>query len=139
MKIAFLDTNIIVRYIAGDDADKMKACLNLLKAADNQKIILETTQTVIAEVVYVLRSKKLYGLAAEEVKKRLVPILSIRGLKIEHRDEVMRALDLMCTYEFDFEDGLSVAYMERQKLSDLYSYDRDFDQVTSILRVGPEI
>lgn len=137
MKIAFLDTNIIVRYIAGDDADKMEACLNLLKAADKQEIILETTQTIIAEVVYVLRSKKLYGLTAEEVKKRLMPILSIRGLKIEHRGESIRALDLMCTYDFDFEDGLSVAYMERQKLEEIYSYDRDFDRVEQLRRIEP--
>jgi len=32
---------------------------------------------------------------------------------------------------------LIVAQMERQKISEVYSYDRDFDQVAGITRLEP--
>jgi predicted nucleic acid-binding protein len=37
----------------------------------------------------------------------------------------------------EFEDALMVAHMERQAISELYSYDRDFDQVPGVNRQEP--
>ena len=39
----------------------------------------------------------------------------------------------------DFEDALTVAAMERQKISELYSYDKDFDRIkdSEITRLEP--
>ena len=55
-------------------------------------LILTTSKSVIAEVVFVLSSKKHYSLLVEESKKRLMPILAIRGLKLEHQPTLKRAL-----------------------------------------------
>ena len=137
MKTAFLDTNTIVRYITGDDPKKMKACYKLLRAPDNNEITLVTSETIIAEVVYVLGSRRLFHLVPEEIAKRLLPILSIPGLKLEHREAIKRALLLFSELKIDFEDCLSVAHMERQRLQTLYSYDQHFDRVEQVTRLEP--
>jgi predicted nucleic acid-binding protein len=94
---------------------------------------------VIAEVVFILSSKRLYNLTPSYVRARLYPILSIQGLKIAHRRMYLRALDLFEHNKIDFEDALTVAHMERQELDELFSYDQDFDslQEISIKRLEP--
>ena len=137
MKTAFLDANIILRYLTGDDPKKMKACAKLFREALNGKVCLISSETIMAEVVYVLGSKRNYGLSAAEISNRLKPILSIRGLKLEHKDALLYALNLFTRLEIDFEDCLALAHMERQQLKEIYSYDQDFDQVTSVNRLEP--
>ena len=74
----------------------------------------------------------------QEIKHRLNPILAIRSLKLENKDLVMHALDLYERLRIDFEDCLTIAHMQRQQMSDLYSYDRDFDQFDSVSRLEPK-
>jgi predicted nucleic acid-binding protein len=49
----------------------------------------------------------------------------------------LRALDLYATHPIDFEDALTIAHMERQKIKEVYTYDREFDDVTTIKRLEP--
>jgi uncharacterized protein len=134
---AFVDTNIILRYLIGDGPEKTRACYTLFKKADNSELTLTTSESVIAEVVFVLSSKKHYGLSAEEIKKRLMPILAIRGLKLEYQPPLKRALDLFGELQIDFEDCLCLAHMERQHLKEIYSYDQDFDRLANVKRIEP--
>jgi predicted nucleic acid-binding protein len=50
---------------------------------------------------------------------------------------MLRALDLYAAYNLDFEAAIVVAHMERQNISELYSYYRGFDQVPGITRQEP--
>jgi len=133
----FIDTNIFIRYFTRDDPDKAKACFELFKRASTNEIILTTTESVISEVVYVLSSKKTYNLPRLDIRARLYPLLSIKGLRLPQRKVMLRALDLYAAYNIDFEDALIVAQMERQSINELYSYDRGFDRVTGITRHEP--
>jgi predicted nucleic acid-binding protein len=96
-----------------------------------------TSEAVIADVVYVLQSKRQYGLAHGEVAARLRPILELRGLQLQVRDVYVRALDLYRDNPFDFADALTIAHMEHDGIEVLYSYDRDFDRVDTVSREEP--
>ena len=133
----FIDANVFIRHLTGDDPEKAQACLELFQRARRKEIALTTSQAVIAEVVYVLSSKQLYNLSPQEIRALLYPLLSLPGLKLPYRRMYLRALDLYATYQIDFEDALVVAQMERQEISEVYSYDRDFDQVSGIIRLEP--
>jgi len=133
----FVDTNIILRYLTKDGPDKAQACFDLFKRAEANQVTLTATETVIAEVVYVLSSKRTYNLPRDQIRARLYPLISLQGLRLPQRRTVLRALDLYVAYPIDFEDALIVAHMERQAIRDLYSYDRDFDQVPGVKRQEP--
>src|SRR5207237_1281760 len=97
-----------------------------------------TCEAIITEVVYVLSSRAHYNLAHDEIRARLAPLLVVRGLKVSHKRVYLRALDLYATYTFlDFEDAVLAAHMERTKDTELYSYDRDFDQLPAVTRLEP--
>jgi predicted nucleic acid-binding protein len=88
-------------------------------------------------VVFVLASPRLYHLSRADIHARLYPLVTLEGLKLADRRKYIRALDFYVNYNIDFEDALSLAQMELQEISDLYSYDEDFDKVTGITRLEP--
>ncbi len=79
-----------------------------------------------------------YRLDHGEIQARLLPILTLRGLKLPHKRVCLRALDLYASSAFlDFEDALAVAHMERRRITEIVSYDRDFDRVAGLRRAEP--
>jgi len=135
--VIFLDANVILRYLTKDDPKKAERCLELLQKAERGEIQLTTSESVIAEVVYVLSSPQLYHLSPERIRSLLLPIVNLRGLKLSSRRLFRRALDIYAAHHIDFEDALAVAHMERQGITEILSYDEHFDRVEGIKRREP--
>ena len=135
----FLDTNVILRYLTRDDEAKAQACYQLFQRVKQGEEELFTCEAIVTEVAYVLSSPRApYKLSHEEVRARLLPILTLRGLKLPQKRVYLRALDLYASSLFlDFEDALAVAHMEQRGVTEIISYDRDFDRVTGLQRVEP--
>ncbi len=135
----FLDTNVILRYLTGDDEAKAQACYQLFHRTSLGDETLLTSETIIAEVVYVLSSKRApYRLRNDEIRDRLLPILMLRGLRSPHKQVCINALDIYSSStSLDFEDALAIAHMQRQGVSQIISYDKDFDAIPSIQRLEP--
>ncbi len=134
----FLDTNIIIRYLTRDDEAKAAACFDLFERVSRGEEEVTTCEAIITEVVYALSSRAHYGLPPDEIRARLAPVLAMRGLRLPNKQLYLRALDLYAAYpSLDFEDLLLAAYMERDGIQELYSYDRDFDRISGVRRVEP--
>jgi predicted nucleic acid-binding protein len=137
--VKFLDTNIIIRYLTGDDQVKSDACFALFQRVVRGEETLFTSETIVAEVAYVLSSSRgPYGITHGEIRDRLLPILALRGIRFPQKSVCLRALDIYAGSPFfDFEDALAIAHMEQQRIQEIVSYDRDFDRVAGVLRVEP--
>ena len=135
----FLDTNVILRYLTRDDEAKAKACYELFQRVQRGEEELATCEAIVAEVIYVLSSPRLpYRLSHEQIRARLLPILTLRGLKLPQKRVCLQALDLYASYpSVDFEDALAVAHMEQRGITAIVSYDRDFDRVAGLRRADP--
>ncbi|MEJ5198247.1 MAG: PIN domain-containing protein, partial [Anaerolineae bacterium] len=90
----FVDANVFLRFLTRDDPVKAERVKTLLERAERDEIELFTSESVIAELVFVLSSPRLYHLGREQVRDLLIPIVSLRGLKLPNRAVVLRALDL---------------------------------------------
>ncbi|RME81859.1 MAG: PIN domain-containing protein, partial [Caldilineae bacterium] len=95
------------------------------------------TETIIAEVVYVLSSPRLYNLSHEAIRQRLTPLLTLPGLRMPKRAIVLRALELYEAQDVDFEDALTVAHMEHLGIEEIISYDRGFGRFAQITCIEP--
>jgi uncharacterized protein len=135
--VEFLDANIFLRYLTRDDPAKAERCYDLFQRMKRKEIRVITSESVLAEVVYVLSSRSLYQLSRERVRALLLPIISLPGLRIANRRTFLRALDLFAGANLDFEDALSLAHMERMNIKVIISYDQDFDRFKNIQRREP--
>ncbi|HWO93243.1 MAG TPA: type II toxin-antitoxin system VapC family toxin [Dehalococcoidia bacterium] len=134
----FLDANVFLRYLTRDDERKAEACRALFRRLQRGEEEATTNEVILHEVLYVLCSPRLYELTHEEAAARLRPILAVRGLRLPHKRRYQRALDLFATFPFlDFGDALAIAQMDDQGMTELYSYDADFDRVEAVKRVEP--
>lgn len=135
----FLDTNIILRYLTRDDEAKAQACFELFQRVKTGSEEVLVSEAIITEVAYVLSSKRgPYRLSHEEVRSRLAPIISLRGLRLPQKRLYLRALERYASSpSLDIEDALAIAHMERQGIREILSYDTDFDGIVGLKRVEP--
>jgi predicted nucleic acid-binding protein len=133
---AFVDANIFLRLLTGDDPEKAARCFELFQRASQGEVSLYTSESIVAEVVYVL-SRAIYRVPRNDVASALAPVIASSGLRIDHKEAVLQALDLWQGSKLDFEDCLSVQHARRLAVDDIYSYDRDFDRFPEIRRREP--
>ncbi len=133
----FIDTDVIIRFLTGDDLNKQAAATALFEQVEQGQITLEAPDTVIADAVYVLASPRLYRLARSEVQELLSALVHLPHFQVQNRSAVLRALEIFGKTRLDFGDTLIIASMEQQNSRILYSYDTDFDRFPDITRQEP--
>lgn len=122
MSKCFVDTNLFIRYLTNDEpalADRVEKLLDNAAAGTAQLI---TTELVIAETVWVLESS--YKLKSREVAPLIRGILATPGLEVTNADQISRALMLYELQNIDFVDASITVFMEKQGITDIYSYDK---------------
>ena len=122
MKTSFLDTNVFIRYLTNDDPLKADRVEKLLDEAASGKILLVTTEMVIAEIVWVLESS--YQLSNSDIASKIHAILATRGLEVINGDLVNNALEYYVEANIDFIDGYIASTMEKKGIAEIYSFDR---------------
>ncbi len=131
----FVDTTIFLRYLTADP-ERYKACLALFQQAERNQVNLVTSEAIIAEIVYVLSSPKHYQLSRQLIRVALSRLLLLPGLKMANRNTYLRALALYAQHAaLEFEDCLSVAYIEQLEMGQIYSYDQGFDGLDAVERL----
>lgn len=138
MSEPFIDTDVLIHFLTGDDLEKQAAVAALLEQVEQGKLTLAAPDTVIADAVFVLSSKRLYNFPREQVAALLTTLVRLPGLHIQNRKAVLRALELYAINNLDFGDTLIAASMEQEGTTVLYSYDKSFDRLPGITRQEPE-
>lgn len=134
----FLDTNILLQHLAREDEGKAIGCRELLLRLERGEEVAVATDIVIFEVVYILQSPRHYGLSRSRIRQLVEPIIALRGLRLPRKSLYAKAFDLYCNSSVSFADAYNAAYMENRGITEVYSYDTDFDLVAGITRVEPE-
>src|ERR1051326_83388 len=123
MSDAFFDTDLLIRYITGDDPDKRTAVRDLLRQAAEGAIRLYAPDTVIADAVYVLGFPRLYNIARDQIRNWLSVLIRWPGLEVDNRLVLLKALALYASSNLDFGDVMIVAAMDEASVPTLYSSD----------------
>jgi predicted nucleic-acid-binding protein len=137
MSFPFVDTDVIIRFLTGDDPKKQVAASALFEQVEQEQLIVAAPDTVIADAVFVLSSPRLYHVSREEVRELLTPLVRLPHFRVQNQQSVLRALEIYAATKLDFGDTLIIASMEQQGSQTLYSYDTDFDRFKNIARQEP--
>ncbi|HYI14057.1 MAG TPA: PIN domain-containing protein [Thermomicrobiales bacterium] len=137
MTIPFVDTDVIVRLVTGDDPAKQQAARALFKQVEAGQLELAAPVTMIADATYVLGSPRLYALPRPSVASSLSTLVRLPSFRVQERQAVLRALSIYGSTNLDFGDTFIIASMEASESQILYSYDRGFNRVPGISRREP--
>jgi predicted nucleic acid-binding protein len=135
--LPFLDANIIIRLLTGDDPEKQRRARELFKRIEAGDLTLALPATVIFECIFTLTSPRLYRLPKQEAVALLLPLLKLPHLKVENRQTVLRAADLYATTPLSFGGAYIAAGMEQAGSDVIYSYDKGFGRLKGTVRKEP--
>ena len=135
MVTEFVDTNVFLRVLTEDDPVKAVRCRRLFEQAIAGTISLETSDLVIAEIVWTLLSY--YGLSKRVVIQKVGQILNTPNLSVTNHDVLMETLVVWGRYGCDFIDAYNAAMMQERGVSGVVSYDSDFDAIPMVRRREP--
>ena len=99
-----IDTNVVVRYLAGDHPRQSATARELIRGND-----VFVCTTVLLEAEWVLRS--IYGYAPARLAKALTAFAGLPRVKLEDPRLIAKALDWMDS-GLDFADALHLARAE---------------------------
>ncbi len=121
-----LDTNVLVRFLTGDDPDQQAdagALLERLTPAEPGFVARE----VVLELVWVL--SRGYGLSRKRIAEILVELLDTSGLLFEDAADVSRAAVEYGRGGPEFSDRMILAAAQRVGGTALFTFDRDLAQM----------
>ena len=126
-RVHLIDTNILLRFLIGDDPPKATRAKALMKRVENAEELVEIPPEVLTETVWTLKS--FYRVPPPEIAQRLTEILSFSGDRSDSREALLKALQTYGTSNADFVDCLLAARSDEQKKI-VYTFDEsDFKKL----------
>lgn len=136
----FIDANIFIRALTDDHKAEMRACAALFQQIRAGSEVVITYPETVAEIVFVLTSKRQYGLPPVEVHRLLTPLLALPGVRLRHKKRYLRALELFAQYgSIDFPDIVCALRMQAGGIEYVWSYDQHFDRLLPGSRQEPSL
>jgi len=135
MKTYFLDSNIFLRFLIGDNQKMLNECLSLIEAIKRGKINAFTSNLVLSEVVWTLGS--LYKFSRTKIINAIRGIVGTSGLKICDGYMILAAMEIYENSSVKFIDSLIASIYEiYNRKWIVVSYDKDFDKL-GVVRKEP--
>jgi uncharacterized protein len=135
--LPFLNTNILLRYLTQDEPTLSPRATAMVQRIEAGQLVVRTTATVVFETVYTLQ--RFYRVPRPVIRQTVLPILTLRSVRLRGKRRYRRTFDLYVTMpRLSFADCYHVAYMESQGLTELLSFDQDFDRIATITRKEPD-
>ena len=117
-----LDTNVVVRYLAQDDARQAAIATRLIEGSLSADVRGFISIVTLAEIVWVMSSN--YGASRASVAEIVEGLLTAPQLMMERADVLWRALKAYRESEADFSDAVIVELGSDAGCSKTVTFDR---------------
>jgi len=130
-----VDANIIIRFLTNDHKRKATSCRKLFESVVKGKVALFITDMTIAEVVWVL--EKVYKCHRQEIRLKIEAICNTPNLHFQNKELILESIILYDLRNIDFIDAYHAAFMNKEGIKEIYSYDTHFNRLTELVRLEP--
>lgn len=129
----FLDTNIVLRFILQDHPVYSPKAKSILNKIDNKEVKVCLSWLVIFEIVFVLQNS--HNLKREDITQKLLPILSLENVIFEQKQLLIPTFEYYISKKISLADAYHITLMNKKKVTEIYSFDRDFDKFPKVKRL----
>lgn len=131
MQKAIIDTNIIVRLAAKDDAQQREACVRLLERAKNKELALYLLPVAVLETVWIL--EKYYKLPKKEVRDFVEAILNTPEIICDMENVFKQAIAVYEEKNIKFSDAVMGYWGLEKGINEVFTYDeKDFRRIEGL-------
>ena len=133
---AWLDANIVLRFLLKDHPEYFKASLNLFTEAENGRITLHLHPLILAEIIWTLQGY--YEYSKNDITKTLSEMIESDGLFVEDKDVVKKALHYYAEKNVDYIDAYIAAHASIKGPATIYTLDKKhFSRLEGDIRLLP--
>jgi predicted nucleic acid-binding protein len=133
MALSFLDTNILLRHLLQDDPEQSLKASAFLKRIEEGSVKVRTADTVIFETVFTLQ--KAYRQPKAAIRDALLPLIELSGIVLPSKRRFRKVFTLYVEQNLPFADAYHAVLMEQLRLTEIVTFDTDFDRIKGITRV----
>lgn len=131
----FLDTNIFLRHLLADHSDQSPRATAFLARVERGEVRVHTAQLVVFETVFTL--ERTYKRAKADIAAVLLSLIELPGVLLPGKRLFRAAFDLYVRHNLPFADAYFAAWMHHKGVTEIVTFDRDFDRVPGIIRREP--
>lgn len=132
-KKIFADTNIFIRLYLQDNPKLSPLAKEIISNCEDGRYILVICPVTILEIAWLLLS--FYKISKEKVLLLFEEILQIHNIEIIDRLSIEKTISIYKAKNIDITDAYWIAIMEQEKISEIFSFDRDFDKIKGVKRI----
>ncbi|MBK9944478.1 MAG: PIN domain-containing protein [Kouleothrix sp.] len=133
--LPFLDTNILLRHLTGDNPEHSPRATALFSSIEAGQLKVHINDVVIFETVYTL--ERIYHQEKRAIRDALALILSLPGIILPKKQRLVAVLDLYAAKNLPFADAYFALAMRDLKTDTIISFDHHFDRIEGIARREP--
>jgi predicted nucleic-acid-binding protein len=117
-----VDTNILVRFLVGDDEIQSKKVYKLFKKAESKNNTLFIPLLVVLELIWVLESA--YEISREEIVESISDILLMPILEFEHQSAIQQFTHFARNNNYDLSDLIIAYSAKEQGCESVFTFDK---------------
>ena len=134
MESAVVDTGVLVGMVDNDD-ERHDVAMEIVRGMDHGDLpTSRVTNYILLETLNWIHNRKRHAKAVETYER----LNQSAGFEVLHaaQKDFLRAVELFETYDgLSFGDATIAAYMQREEIEYLYSFNDDFDTLDDITRL----
>jgi uncharacterized protein len=116
--VRFVDTNVFVRYLSGEETNLTQIARDVFDPTNGNGSFFTTNDAVIAEVIYVLTSPKLYKLNRNDVVNRLQAVLQLLACRLDSLPIISEAM-------FIWQHHSKLSFVDALCIADAFGHDHE--------------
>jgi uncharacterized protein len=132
----FLDTNIFLRHLLGDDPAQSPRATAYCQSIEQGLRTARISDIVVFKVVFTL--ERGYRRSKTEIQSAVLPLLELPGILLPRKRKFREVFRLYIDKNISFADAYHAVMMRKLNLSEIVSFDRDFDRIPAVTRVEPD-
>jgi len=117
-----VDTNILVRFLVGDNRIQSKKVYNLFKKAESKNDTLFIPVLVVLELIWVLESA--YQISRKEIIESISDMLLMPILRFEHQSALQQFTHFSKNNNYDLSDLLIAFSAKAQGCESVLTFDK---------------
>jgi predicted nucleic acid-binding protein len=123
---------VLLRHLRQDDPVRSPKATALLARIEQGEIVVRTSDTVVFETVFSLQHG--YQQQRSLIADAVLPLLEMPGIVLPGKRAYRAVFALYQASSLGFADCYHVVLMQRLGLSEILSFDTDFDRIPWIVR-----
>ncbi|MBI2906997.1 MAG: PIN domain-containing protein [Chloroflexi bacterium] len=131
----FLDTNVLLRHLLGDNPEWSPRASAYLGRIERGELRVRITDSVVFAVVFKLERR--YHRPKADIRDAVLPLIEMPGIILPGKQHLRKVFDLYVDKNVSFADAYHVVLMERLGIGEVVSFDAHFDRIPSLRRVEP--